>query len=177
MTRGCSWRILWSVNVWHLWRLDASGQSTLDPDSQNKPMNTGCEGGTDTEMWLLLCACFWGKALGPHCFVSFRSFPSHHIATEQLRALQSLIIILGAYVALWVFYRHLVNPHTSPLRVEKINYLCQAAPFGMCQYKWIWRLRHWERRGDAAPQGERGCACCSHSTARGKPGKWRVGWR
>lgn len=60
-----------------------------------------------------------GKALGPHCFVSFRSFPSHHIATEQLRALQSLIIILGAYVALWVFYRHLVNPHTSPLRVEK----------------------------------------------------------
>lgn len=39
---------------------------------------------------------------------------AHHTATEWFRALQSLIIILGAYVALRVFYRrYLVNPHTA----------------------------------------------------------------
>lgn len=42
---------------------DVSGQSLLDSGSQNKPVDTACEGGTDTEMWLLFCACFWGKAL------------------------------------------------------------------------------------------------------------------
>lgn len=29
-----------------------SGQSMLDPDSQNKLIGTGCAGGTDQEMWL-----------------------------------------------------------------------------------------------------------------------------
>lgn len=54
---------------------DVSGQSMLDPDSQNKLVHAG---GTDQEKWLLFCArsdaCSWGTALVTHYFFP----PSYH---------------------------------------------------------------------------------------------------
>lgn len=47
---------------------DVSGQSMLDPDSQNKPMGAGCAGGADQETGLLSCS--WGTALGTRLFFS-----------------------------------------------------------------------------------------------------------
>lgn len=85
-------------------------------------MDTACEGGTDRNVAAVLCLLL-GQSTCNSLLCSF----AHHIATEWFRALQSLIIILGSYLALctfWLFYRcYLVNPHSSPLRVEK-SVLC-----------------------------------------------------